>query len=203
MSGIDIIYPKENADLFDAITERGLLLAEMPPGTQPTPRHFPIRNRVIAGLSHGVIVVEAAAKSGSLITARETGERGDEVMAIPGSPLDPRSEGCNKLIREGATLVQHTDDILECLSRPIIASQPSPPPSHEATMPEPSANAVNKCRDIIHEGVGPDPVAIDDIIHLCDKPASIVWAALLELELAGHILRHHGNRVSKIVAFKS
>ena len=175
----------------------------MPPGTQPTPRHFPIRNRVIAGLSHGVIVVEAAAKSGSLITARETGERGDEVMAIPGSPLDPRSEGCNKLIREGATLVQHTDDILECLSRPIIASQPSPPPSHEATMPEPSANAVNKCRDIIHEGVGPDPVAIDDIIHLCDKPASIVWAALLELELAGHILRHHGNRVSKIVAFKS
>ena len=70
-------------------------------------------------------------------------------------------------------------------------------------MPEPSANAVNKCRDIIHEGVGPDPVAIDDIIHLCDKPASIVWAALLELELAGHILRHHGNRVSKIVAFKS
>lgn len=202
-SGIDLVYPQENADLFDSIIERGLLLAEMPPGTQPTPRHFPIRNRIIAGLSHGVIVVEAAAKSGSLITARETGERGGEVMAIPGSPLDPRSEGCNKLIREGATLVQNTSDILECLSRPYTASQPPPPPVQDANAPEPNSNAVKKCRNIIAEGVGPDPVAIDDIIHLCDMPASIVWAALLELELAGVILRHHGNRVSKIAAFKA
>ena len=199
-SGIDLVYPQENADLFDAIIERGLLLAEMPPGTQPTPKHFPIRNRIIAGLSHGVIVVEAAAKSGSLITARETGERGGEVMAIPGSPLDPRSEGCNKLIREGATLVQNTSDILECLSRPYTASQPSAPPVPDANTPEPNANNVNKCRNIIVEGVGPDPVAIDDIIHLCDMPASVVWAALLELELGGVILRHHGNRVSKIAA---
>lgn len=202
-SGIDLVYPQENSDLFDAIVERGLLLAEMPPGTQPTPRHFPIRNRIIAGLSYGVIVVEAAGKSGSLITARETGERGGEVMAIPGSPLDPRSEGCNKLIREGATLVQNTADILECLSRPFTVSQPSPPAVQDANAPEPNASAVIKCRNIIIEGVGPDPVAIDDIIHLCDMPASIVWAALLELELAGVILRHHGNRVSKIVAFNT
>ena len=124
-------------------------------------------------------------------------------MAIPDSPLDPRSEGCNKLIREGAILVQNTDDILECLSRPYSASQPSPPPVQDANAPEPDANAVNKCRTIILEGVGPDPVAIDDIIHLCDMPASIVWAALLELELAGVIMRHHGNRVSKIIAFNT
>ncbi|MDB2390290.1 DNA-processing protein DprA [Alphaproteobacteria bacterium] len=203
-SGIDLVYPQENTDLFDAIIERGLLLAEMPPGTQPTPRHFPIRNRIIAGLSHGVIVVEAASKSGSLITARETGERGGEVMAIPGSPLDPRSEGCNKLIREGATLVQNTSDILECLSRPFTASQPSPPPPvKDPNAPEPKADDVNKCRIIISENIGPDPVAIDDIIHLCDMPASIVWAALLELELAGTILRHHGNRISKIVSFNT
>ena len=202
-SGIDLVYPQENADLFDAIIERGLLLAEMPPGTQPTPKHFPIRNRIIAGLSHGVIVVEAAAKSGSLITARETGELGGEVMAIPGSPLDPRSEGCNKLIREGATLVQNTSDILECLSRPYTASQPPAPPLPDANTPEPNANNVNKCRNIIVEGVGPDPVDIDDIIHLCDMPASVVWAALLELELGGVILRHDGNRVSKIAAFRA
>ena len=107
----------------------------------------------------------------------------------------------NKLIREGATLVQNTSDILECLSRPYTASQPPAPPVPDTNTPEPNANNVNKCRNIIVEGVGPDPVAIDDIIHLCDMPASVVWAALLELELGGVILRHHGNRVSKIAAF--
>ena len=97
--GIDIQYPPENADLHDAIAESGLLLAEMPPGTQPTPRHFPIRNRIIASLALGVLVIEAAQRSGTLITAREAGERGGEVMAVPGSPLDGRTEGCNHLIR--------------------------------------------------------------------------------------------------------
>lgn len=200
-NGIDLVYPSENTELFETIAERGLLLAEMPPGTQPTPRHFPIRNRIIASLSHGVIVVEAAAKSGSLITAREAAERGGEVMAIPGSPLDPRSEGCNKLIREGATLVQNIDDILECLTRPFTASQPPPPSVPDPKAPEPDAHAVTKCRSIILDGISTGPVAIDDILKWCDMPTSVVWAALLELELAGGILRLHGNRVSKLATF--
>ena len=110
--GIDFYYPSENADLQDAIIEAGLLLAEMPPGTQPTPRHFPIRNRIIASLAQGVLVVEAAQRSGSLITARKAGGRGGEVMAVPGSPLDARAQGCNHLIREGATLVRDAEDIV-------------------------------------------------------------------------------------------
>lgn len=123
--GIDIQYPPENADLHDAIAESGLLLAEIPPGTQPTPRHFPIRNRIIANLALGVLVIEAAQRSGTLITAREAGERGGEVMAVPGSPLDGRTEGCIHLNREGATLVRDIDDILECPSRPPVASLPT------------------------------------------------------------------------------
>ena len=107
------------------IEETGLLLAEMPPGTQPTSRHFPVRNRIIASLALGVVVVEAASRSGSLITAREASERGSKVMAIPGSPLDPRSEGCNTLIRDDTTLLQNSADIIECLSRPIKASGPA------------------------------------------------------------------------------
>ena len=104
IGGIDIIYPPENADLHESIAETGLLVAEMPPGTQPTPRHFPIRNLIIGALALGVVLVEAGERSGSLITAREAGERGGKVMAIPGSRLDPRSQGCNHLIREGRHL---------------------------------------------------------------------------------------------------
>ena len=116
--GIDIAYPPENADLQRAVAEKGLLIAEMPPGTEPRARHFPHRNRIIAGLALGTVVVEAVPKSGSLITARLAGEYGREVMAVPGSPLDPRARGCNQLIREGATLVQDAGEILE-LVRPL------------------------------------------------------------------------------------
>ena len=123
--GIDSYYPPENTELQRMIEETGLLLAEMLPGTQPTAQHFPVRNRIIASLALGVVVVEAASRSGSLITAREASERGGEVMAIPGSPLDPRSEGCNTLIRDGATLVQSSADIIEYLSRPIKAGVPA------------------------------------------------------------------------------
>ena len=105
--GIDIVHPPENADLFEAVASHGLLLAEMLPATKPTPKHFPIRNRVSASLAVGAVVAEAAQRSGSLITAREAATRGSDVMAVPGSPLDPRSDGCNRLIRNGATLVQN------------------------------------------------------------------------------------------------
>ena len=119
-SGIDIVFPPENADLQERVARDGLLLAEQPPGTEPRARHFPYRNRIIAGLSIGTVVVEAVQKSGSLITARLAGEMGREVMAVPGSPIDPRTQGCNLLIRDGATLVQSASDILEQI-RPIDA----------------------------------------------------------------------------------
>ena len=126
--GIDIIYPPENRALFQQIVDERLLLAEMRPATAPTPRHFPTRNR-IASLALGVMVIEATAKSGSLITAREAGERGSEVMAIPGSSLDPRSNGCNQLIRDGATLVQNAADIIEAVGQNrtcLLYTSPSP-----------------------------------------------------------------------------
>ena len=114
--GIDVVYPPENEARQQAIAERGLLVAEQPPGVEPRARHFPYRNRIIAGLTQGTVVVEAAPKSGSLITARYAAEFGREVMAVPGSPLDPRAQGCNLLIRDGATLVQIAEDVLEAIS---------------------------------------------------------------------------------------
>ena len=124
--GIDIVYPPEHAELQERVAAEGLLIAEMPPGTEPRARHFPYRNRIIAGLSAGTVVVEAVPKSGSLITARLAGEAGREVMAIPGSPLDPRSRGCNQLIREGATLVQDASEIAELIAPLDHRVQPAP-----------------------------------------------------------------------------
>ena len=132
--GIDVYYPPENEARQRDIAERGLLLAEQPPGIEPRARHFPYRNRIIAGLAHGTVVVEAAPKSGSLITARYAAEFGRDVMAVPGSPLDPRAQGCNGLIREGATLIQNADDVLETIRpfhlRPLAQSSRgyAPPP---------------------------------------------------------------------------
>src|SRR6185369_1487961 len=111
--GVDVFYPPENESRQKALYERGLVIAEMPPGTEPRARHFPYRNRIIAGISAGTVVVEAAPKSGSLITARLAAEAGREVMAVPGSPLDPRAQGCNQLIRDGATLIQNAADVVE------------------------------------------------------------------------------------------
>ena len=113
--GLDVFYPPENETRQRTMAERGLVVAEMPPGTEPRARHFPYRNRIIAGLSQGTVVVEAAPRSGSLITARLAGEQGREVMAVPGSPLDPRAQGCNQLIRDGATLIQNAADVLEAV----------------------------------------------------------------------------------------
>ena len=122
--GIDIVYPPENADLFEEAASRGLLLAEMPPAAKPTPKHFPIRHRVIASLVVGVVVAKAAHRSGSLITAREAATRGSDVMAVPGSPFDPRSDSCNRLIRDGATLVQNVADVIKCVSRQLTVRIP-------------------------------------------------------------------------------
>ena len=192
--GLDIFYPPENEARQRDIMERGLLVAEMPPGTEPRARHFPYRNRIIAGLAAGTVVVEAAPRSGSLITARLAAEAGREVMAVPGSPLDPRAQGCNQLIRDGATLIQNAADVLEEL-RPIAGNVASPRESYEA-MPVSPPEAEPNVRARVEELLGPSPVQVDEIVRLADAPAGAVQLVLLELDLAGRLDRHAGGKVS-------
>jgi len=190
--GIDIFYPPENQERQKALCECGLVLAEMPPGTEPRARHFPYRNRIIAGMSSGTIVVEAAPRSGSLITARLAAEAGREVMAVPGSPLDPRAQGCNQLIRDGATLVQNAADVVEAI-RPFASQVRSPPSSFEAA---PEHLNGDDAIGLVEELLGPSPVPIDEIIRLSGAPSGAVQLALLELDLAGRLERHAGGKVS-------
>src|SRR5690606_12142234 len=192
--GIDIVYPPENAERQRAIAERGLLLAEQPPGTEPRARHFPYRNRIIAGLAHGTVVVEAAPRSGSLITARQAAEFGREVMAVPGSPLDPRAQGCNQLIRDGATLVQNAGDVLAAL-RPTRA-RPLRQRHDAAAAPGAPAAADAAARRAVIELLGPTPVPVDELIRQSGLAPAEVQTVLLELELAGGLERHAGGRVS-------
>ena len=190
--GIDIAYPPENAGRQQDISERGLLIAEMPPGTEPRARHFPYRNRIIAGLAAGTVVVEAAPRSGSLITARLAGEAGREVMAVPGSPLDPRAQGCNQLIRDGATLIQTAADVIEAV-RPSLGQVASPFVPFEHTEP---FQAEPDLRVSIESLLGPSPVAVDEIVRQSGAPTGAVQLILLELDLAGRLERHAGGKVS-------
>ena len=189
--GIDVFYPPDNEERQRAIDERGLVLAEMPPGTEPRARHFPYRNRIIAGISAGTVVVEAAPRSGSLITARLAAEAGREVMAVPGSPLDPRAQGCNQLIRDGATLIQTAADVAEAIRIPSSSVQ-SPLARFE---PAEELNGKDVFGDI-EELLGPSPVPVDEIIRLSGASSGAVQMALLELDLAGRLDRHAGGRVS-------
>ena len=191
--GIDIFYPPENEQRQRTLYEQGLVLAEMPPGTEPRARHFPYRNRIIAGISAGTVVVEAAPRSGSLITARLAAEAGREVMAVPGSPLDPRAQGCNQLIRDGATLIQNAGDVVEEL-RPMEALVRS---SQAPYRPETELlNGDDDAVGIVEELLGPSPVPVDEIIRLSGASSGAVQMALLELDLAGRLDRHAGNKVS-------
>ena len=192
--GIDVFYPPENEARQTTMFERGLVLAEMPPGTEPRARHFPYRNRIIAGLTSGTIVVEAAPRSGSLITARLAAEAGREVMAIPGSPLDPRAQGCNQLIRDGATLVQKAADVIEAI-QPSGTRVASPKFAYEL----PPAND-EEASDAVEALLGPSPVPVDEVIRMSGASSGAVQMALLELDLAGRLERHAGNRVSLTAA---
>ena len=194
-SGIDIAYPPQHRDLQDRIASEGLLIAEQPPGTEPRGSHFPSRNRIIAGLASGTLVVEAAVKSGSLITARLAGEAGREVMAIPGSPLEPRSHGCNHLIREGAVLVNSPEDVVELLSgfdgsprsifrEPVGTFDHAPEELAEAEPADIAALLTTA------------PVSVDELIRQSGAGAAAVQLALLELEIAGRLERHAAGRVS-------
>jgi DNA processing protein len=194
--GHDHVYPPEHAPLLDDLMRAGAAVGEMPLGWEPRGRDFPRRNRLISGLAFGVVVIEAARKSGSLITARLALEQNREVFAVPGSPLDPRAEGSNGLIKQGAVLVTDADDVLEVL-RPIAERAPAPtaeePPED---MPPPELAPDARARIIAL--LGPTPVSIDDLIRLSGSPASIVQTTLLELELAGRLARQRGCLVALV-----
>ena len=197
-SGIEIAYPPQHAALQERIATEGLLIAEQPPGTEPRGSHFPSRNRIIAGLALGTLVVEAAPKSGSLITARLAGEAGREVMAIPGSPLDARSHGCNQLIRDGAVLVQSPGDVTELLRgfdgtprSSLREAQPHAFGDDDLLADEPADIAAL---------LTTAPVCVDELVRQSGTSSGAVQMALLELELAGRLVRHAGGRVSLAMA---
>jgi len=187
--GLDQIYPPENARLQEAIAGQGLLLSEMPLGTPPVARAFPRRNRIVSGLSAGVIVIEAAARSGSLITAQRAAEQGREVFVVPGSPLDPRYEGSNNLIQDGAILVCRVNDIVGVFGQPQCRRQPIGK-SIQKHFDSDTAKIVTE--------LGAVPTAVDELVRRCQVSAAAVAEVLLALELEGRLERHRGNRVSLI-----
>jgi DNA processing protein len=194
--GIDVIYPPENESLYQRIREQGTIVSEMPLGLQPQARHFPRRNRLISGLSRGVVVVEAAEGSGSLITANYALEQNREVFAVPGSPLDPRAKGTNRLIRDGATLTETADDVIAVL-QPILGRGFREPETGGAPADIVAIETeADHIRTIIEEALGPAPVGVDELIRLCRASTPAVLTVLLELELAGRLDRHSGNKVS-------
>lgn len=193
--GLDHFYPPENEALQKAIAEHGVLISEMPPGTVPKSEYFPRRNRIISGMAKAIIIVEAAMRSGSLITARFAAEQGREVFAVPGSPLDPRCEGTNRLIRDGANILTSLDDVLEALNAPLMVQQgmllePAPKPIALPT------DIGTEDRERVASLLSPSPIEIDDLIRESHLPPHHVMTILLELELAGRALRHAGGRIS-------
>jgi DNA processing protein len=195
--GHDHIYPHEHADLADAIAGDGALISEMPLGWEPRARDFPRRNRLISGVAVGVVVVEAARRSGSLITARFALEQGREVFAVPGSPLDPRAEGSNDLLRQGATLVTEAVDVVTVV-RPILGETIAAAAEEPDAAPLPAVEPAGDERARIVALLGPTPVPIDDLIRLSGSSPAAVRVVLLELELAGRLERHGGALVSLV-----
>ncbi|MET4805107.1 DNA-processing protein DprA [Limibacillus sp. MBR-115] len=198
--GVDIVYPEENRPLYENICQNGVVLAEQPFGTEPQARHFPRRNRIVSGLSLGVLIVEAAPRSGSLITARFALEQGREVFAVPGSPLDPRARGANALLKQGAVVTENAEDILVVLSK--ISDVPLAEPTGSDFQPgipsEPDEPLLENARSELLLLLSPTPVAVDELLRECQFSPSVVATVLLELELAGRLERHPGNRISLI-----
>ena len=194
--GHDRVYPPENVPLLEQLLPSGAAVSEMPLGLTPRAQEFPRRNRLISGLALGVVIVEAAQRSGSLITARMANEQGREVFAVPGSPLDPRCEGTNGLIKQGATLVTEAEDVLAVL-RPILGQQ-LPLSFEEPDGPNPLSEPNGGERERIVALLGPTPVSIDDLVRLSKSSPAIVRTVLLELEIAGRLERHGGGLVSLV-----
>lgn len=199
--GANHIYPKENTALYEHIKESGLIIAENPWGTPPRNTDFPRRNRIVSGLSQGVVVVEAAQRSGSLITARLAAEQGRDVYAVPGFPYDPRAAGPNSLIRDGAILVRDTNDILDALgsfNAPTlfdVAKNYYTPPQPTEIKEQPNGSQANDAEKIVLETLSFTPLGVDELARACQLTISALQFVLLELEIAGTIKRLPGNRV--------
>lgn len=197
--GLDVIYPEENAALTEKIGAQGLRLTEQPFGLQPQARHFPQRNRIVAGLARAVLVVEAATKSGSLITARDAADLGRDVLAVPGHPFDARAAGCNALIRDGAALVRSAADVIEALGLPVCAKPSAAPAPQVPTGPAASRNLrdTHALHAQILSRLGPSPVAEDQLLRDVGARGGEMGQALVTLELEGAILRHAGGLISR------
>lgn len=196
--GVDHIYPPQHERLYREIAEQGLIVSESPAGYKARAQDFPRRNRIITGLARGTVVVEAAERSGSLISARMAGEQGREVMAVPGSPLDPRAAGTNGLIRQGAALVRHAQDVLEVLAGlpPLQVAAPAPPAFTPEFLDGPlPAGQVDRVR----EALSPHPMPIDEIARAAGLNSAQCQAVLMELELAGEVLSYPGGLVARAV----
>ncbi|MEM7425631.1 MAG: DNA-processing protein DprA, partial [Pseudomonadota bacterium] len=200
--GIDVIYPPENAELYHQIVNAGgAIVTEMTPGTVPQAKHFPRRNRIISGMSYGTVVIEAAKRSGSLISARLALEQGREVFAVPGSPLDPRAQGTNGLIRQGATLTEGASDVVRVIG-PLLErslfddSEMDEPSAYEGPAYDPEVSG--SAREEVIGLLSTSPVEIDDLIRESGLPAGTVLTVLLELELAGKLQRQGGQMVSLV-----
>ena len=195
--GVDIIYPSENTHLARDIAKTGLRLSEQPMGLQPMARHFPRRNRIISGLARAVVVVEAASKSGSLITARDALDQGREVLAVPGHPFDARAAGCNQLLRDGATLVRNASDVIEAIAAPVT-SKTIPACTSPGLMPKRSLQDTALLHQQILDRLGPSPLAEDQLIRDLQTNAKSINPALTDLELDGKIHRQPGGLLSRI-----
>ena len=195
--GLDTIYPAEHVGLAQRIEASGALVSEFPPGTQPLPAYFPQRNRIIAGLAHGTLVVEAAQRSGSLITARLAGNAGREVFAIPGSIHNPLARGCHALLRQGAKLVERVDDVLAelkiSLSDQLLADQKSTPVAAPHEGP-----ALDKAYEILLDALAFEPASVDSLIDRTGLNSESIASMLLILELGGHVAPHPGGRYSRM-----
>ncbi|MCL2566702.1 MAG: DNA-processing protein DprA [Alphaproteobacteria bacterium] len=200
--GVDIVYPRENKQLYEKIIENGAIISEFPTGTAPLPYHFPKRNRIISGISRGVLVIEASLNSGSMITARLALDQGREVFALPGSPGDPRSQGTNSLIKDGAVLTDNIDDIINIIKQHKILSDIAKdkysyntPKLHDIKMED-----MDKVKKYLMEILSSAPISIDSILQHNKNNFSYnqISAAILELELIGKIERHPNNKISLI-----
>ena len=200
---IDTVYPPENQDIYNEIKERGCLVSEFPFGTLLKPQNFPRRNRIISGLSEGVIVIEANLKSGSLITAKEALSQGREVFAVPGSPLDPRAAGPNALIQDGATLVTQTRDITDVLQNNKTFHLSDTITQNEYQLDHvPKQTEIDQARALVLENLSPEMIEIDDLIRATKLEARLVHIVLTQLELAGRIEHFTGNRIALIYGEK-